>query len=124
MVASARDAPTLPRGPFDLAPISSVTSPLSAGRRIPARRIPKIQRSSGATQSRAKRREEKGQKSSTPVLWQRSMSKWRTAAARAARQMGSAEVCLSVGGGLRRGQGSVKSTVKGKAWGGGLERVR
>src|SRR6266850_895431 len=61
MVASARDAPTLPRGPFDLAPISSVTSPLRAGRRIPARRIPKIQRSSGATQSRAKRREEKGE---------------------------------------------------------------
>src|SRR6266403_2122178 len=88
MVASERDAPTLPRGPFDLAPISSVTRRRSIGRRIAARRIPKIQRSRGGSQSRAKRRGEKGQKSSTPVLWQRSISGWRTAAERAARKIG------------------------------------
>src|SRR5712692_2329621 len=34
MTPSARDAPTLPLGPFDLAPISSVTSLLSIGSRI------------------------------------------------------------------------------------------
>src|SRR5260370_21059964 len=105
MVASARDAPTLPRGPFDLAPISSVTSPLSAGRRIPASRIPKIQRSRWATQSKAKRRVERGHKSSTPVLWQRSMSKWRTDAARAAGKKGSGEGCFAVQTRLRRRKG-------------------
>src|SRR5207249_11043197 len=95
MAASAREEPTLPRGPFDFAPISSVTSLLSAGRRIPARRIARIQRSVWATQSRAKRRAEKGQRSSTPALWQISMSTWRTLAARAARKRGSGEICRS-----------------------------
>src|SRR5947207_10195815 len=40
-------SPRLPRGSLLRAPISSVTRPLSSGRRIPARRIPKTQRSRG-----------------------------------------------------------------------------
>src|SRR6266436_9238983 len=112
MAANAKDAPTLPRGPFDLAPISSVTRPLSMGRRIPARRIPKIQRSRCGSQSRANRRGEKGQKSSTPVLWQRSISGWSTAAERGARKMGSGGVGLSAGPRLRRKKESGTNRLK------------
>src|SRR5437879_11591210 len=115
--ARAREAPTFPRGPFDFAPISSVTSLLSAGKRIPARRIPTIQRSVLATQSKAKRRAEKGQRSSTPELWQTSMNKWRTAAARAARKIGTGDIIASVCPRLRRRKGIVARRLKKKAAG-------
>src|SRR5258707_1082440 len=69
----------------------------------------------GGGESRAKRRGENGQKSSTPVLWQRSISGWRTAAERAARKIGIGGRGFSFAVRFLRRKGRVTSRLNSRA---------
>src|SRR5580693_6048322 len=73
-----------------------------------------IQRSRWATQSKAKRRVEKGQRSSTPADWQVSIRRWRRAAARAGLNTERGGILFSGERRLRSKKGRVTSSVSGK----------